>query len=238
MPNHDVIGQALLAYFKDDYTADIIVKSSIAEDDVLPLSYLFRDLKQLPKIEKKALALCKGTVLDVGAGSGCHSLILQNKKIRVKAIDTSKGAVTVMVERGINAQQLDFYEVVEKYDTLLFLMNGVGIAGTLSELPKFLNHAKSLLNPNGQILLDSSDIAYMFEEEDGSKWMDLNSTYYGEVVYQMEYKNNCTPKFNWLFVDYQKLAATAKKCGLKCELVLKGNHHDYLARLTKLKTTS
>src|SRR5690606_32243831 len=159
------------------------------------------------------LALCKGTVLDVGAGSGCHSLILQDKKIPIKAIDTSKGAVQVMIERGIGAQQLDFYKVAEKYDTLLFLMNGVGIAGTLSELPKFLNHTKSLLNPNGQILLDSSDIAYMFEEEDGSKWMDLNSSYYGEVIYQMEYKSNCTPKFNWLFVDYQKLAATAKKCG-------------------------
>ena len=232
MPNNDVIGQALLDYLNNDSFGNITVKSSITEDDILPLNYLFRTFKQLPKIEKKAIALCKGNVLDVGAGSGCHSLLLQNKNVKVKAIDTSKGAVEVMIKRGVDAQQLNFYEVVDKFDTLLFLMNGVGIAETLNELPKFLKQAKSLLNPNGQILLDSSDIVYMFEEEDGSKWVDLNSTYYGEVTYQMEYRNSITEKFDWLFVDFNRLTETAKHCGLKCELVVKGSHYDYLARLT------
>ncbi len=232
MLDNDAIGLALLDYYKDNYTVDIVVKSSIAEDDIIPLPYLFRTKKQLPKIEKKALDLCYGNVLDVGAGSGCHSLILQEKGLTVKAIDTSKGAVEVMKLQEINAAEIDFYVVTDQFDTLLFLMNGVGIAGTLDELPKFLKKAKSLLKDKGQILLDSSDIAYMFKEEDGSTWVDLNSTYYGEVTYQMEYKNYSSPKFNWLFIDFKRLKETAIACGLKCELVCKGSHYDYLAKLT------
>jgi len=231
MPNNDVIGIALLDYFNENYKDDIIVKSSITEDDIISLPYLFRTKKQLPKIEKKALSLCKGNVLDVGAGSGCHSIILQDKNINVDAIDVSQGAVSVMLKRGIKATKISFFDVTQKYDTLLFLMNGVGISGTLEGLSLFLTKAKSLLNENGQVLLDSSDISYMFQEEDGSLWIDLNNTYYGEVNYQMKYKNIESKPFNWLFVDFNKLKEVANSIGFKCELIYKGSHFDYLARL-------
>ena len=228
----DAIGMALLDYSNDNYTSDIIVKSSISEDDIIPIPYLFRKEKELPVIEKKALALCKGKVLDVGAGSGCHSLILQNKGFSVAAIDTSKGAVETMVQRGLEAQCVDFYDVTDTYDTLLFLMNGVGIAGQLSQLETFLKKAKSLLKPGGQILLDSSDISYMFEEEDGSVWTNLNTGYYGEVSYQMEYKGIKTDSFDWLFVDFNLLTEASHSVGLQAEKMKDGNHHDYLARLS------
>lgn len=233
MSSDDAIGEALLAFYNHKDKTNITVKSSITEDDIIPISYLFRKWDEMPLIEKKAIEFCFGNVLDVGAASGCHSLVLQEKGINVTAIDISKGATEVMRLQGLKAQQLDFYTVKEQYNTLLFLMNGVGIAGTLNELPRFLNHAKSLLKPNGQILLDSSDISYLFKEEDGSLWMNLNSTYYGEVTYQMEYKNHLTKPFNWLFVDYEKLSQVAYLCDLKCELVCEGEHYDYLARLTK-----
>ncbi|MDF1673376.1 MAG: methyltransferase domain-containing protein [Vicingaceae bacterium] len=232
MINNDAIGDALLAYYNHKDKTDIVVKSSITEDDLIPIHYLFRAFNEMPIIEQKALECCLGNVLDVGAASGCHSLILNDRGLDVKAIDISKGAVELMKLQGINVQQLNFYDEKEQYDTLLFLMNGVGIAGTLKGLPIFLNHAKSLLKPNGQILLDSSDISYLYEEEDGSVWMNLNSTYYGEVTYQMKYKNCLTEPFNWLFVDYESLAKTAKECGLNCELIYEGEHYDYLARLT------
>jgi SAM-dependent methyltransferase len=230
--DNDVIGAALLDYFNNNYSSDIIVKSSISEDDVISLPYLFRTQKELPKLEKKALALCKGKVLDVGAGSGCHSLILQERGIDVTAIDTSKGAVEVMKKRGLNAQNISFYDVFQKYDTLLFLMNGVGIAGTLAKLKTFLIKAKSLLNKGGQILLDSSDIKYMFEEEDGSVWIDLNNSYYGEVSYQMQYKNLITNKFDWLFVDFDTLKSVATELGFSVEVIYEDENNQYLARLS------
>ncbi len=229
--DNDVIGTALLDYYNKRCSSEIVVKSSIAEDDIISIPYLFRVLPKLPKVEKKALELCSGKVLDVGAGSGCHSLILKNNGQDVIAIDTSEGAVEVMQKRGLNVLHIDFYDVNDKFDTLLFMMNGIGIARTLDGLETFLTKAKSLLIPGGQILLDSSDIMYMFKEDDGSIWMDLNKSYYGEVVYQMEYKGLATPKFNWLFVDYQTLEDAAKEVGLYCKKIIDGEHHDYLARL-------
>jgi SAM-dependent methyltransferase len=229
--NDDVIGKALLDYSNNDYTQDIAVTSSISEDDVIPIPYLFRSEKELPELESHALALCYGKVLDVGAASGCHAIILKEKGIDVSAIDISKGAVQVMKNRGLAAEICDFYAVETAYDTLLFLMNGVGIAGTLAGLDKFLLKAKSLLNHGGQIILDSSDISYMFQEEDGSMWIDLNSSYYGEVVYQMQYKNSASSKFDWLFVDFNKLKTKASEIGLQTTLVLAGENHAYLARL-------
>jgi len=228
----DVIGAALLDYFNKNYSSDIIVKSSISEDDIIPLPYLFRTEKELPELEIKALSLCKGRTLDVGAASGCHSLILQQNNIEVNAIDTSKGAVQVMLQRGLNAKELNYFDVEEKYDTLLFLMNGVGIAGTLDGLKQFLLKAKSLLKEGGQVLLDSSDIKYMFEEEDGSMWVDLNNSYYGEVNYQMQYKELVTNKFDWLFADFKILSSIAAELGFKSQLIFEDENSQYLAQLS------
>ncbi|MGB0881679.1 MAG: class I SAM-dependent methyltransferase [Vicingaceae bacterium] len=229
----DAVGKALLDYFNNNYSVNITVKSSISDDDEIPVPYLFRKETELPELEKRALKYCKGKVLDVGAGSGCHTIILNEKGFEVKAIDISEGAVEVMNKRGVNSECISFYEIDEQFDTLLFLMNGLGISGTVEALPNFLNKAKSLLNEGGQILLDSSDIKYMFEAEDGAVWMDLNSKYYGEVTYQMEYKDSVTDEFDWLFIDYEKLRTLAASVDLKTELLFEDEHHQYLARITK-----
>jgi len=233
MPCKDAIGQAMLDYQKGIRNQKLIVKSSISEDDEIPIDYLFRKEKELPKLEKKALSLCKGKVLDVGAASGVHSLILNEKSFDVKSIDVSEGSVEVMNLRGLeNVQHQDFYDIKnEKYDTILMLMNGSGIAGTIEGMTNLLNQAKTLLNSGGQIIMDSSDISYMFEDEDGSMWVDLNSMYHGEVQYQMIYKECVSDEFNWLFIDFERLSLISESLGFKCELIQEGEHFDYLARL-------
>lgn len=235
MPNNDILGTALRDYLNGEHKENIKVISSIAEDDELPLDYLFRKADQLPQLEQKALSHCYGKVLDVGAGSGTHSLILKEKGLDVLSIDISEGAVEVMKELGLNALQADFMEFNhQQFDTILLLMNGVGIAQKLNKLTHFLNHAASLLNDGGQILLDSSDIKYMFTEKDGSVWLNLNGEYYGEVSYQMKYNNNLSAEFSWLFVDFEKLKEHAEKANLNCELIFEDEHYGYLAKLTLL----
>jgi len=229
--SNDVVGAALLDYYNGKYSVDITVKSSISEDDVIGIPYLFRSEKELSELEKLALKHCQGKTLDVGAGSGCHSLILKEKGIDITAIDISKGAVEVINKRGVDAECINFFDVQEHYDTLLFLMNGLGLSGDLEGLSVFLKKAKSLLNTNGQILLDSSDIKYMFEEEDGSVWVDLNRSYYGEVIYQMQYKDLITDKFSWLFVDFKKLSEIAATFDLKTELIFEDEYNQYLVKI-------
>ncbi len=232
----DILGTALLDYHKGKYTEDITTFSSLAEKDVLPLPYLFRDYEQMPELEKKALAICKGTVLDIGCGAGSHSLYLQEKGFDVSCLDQSKGAILVCEAKGIkkfhNGNLMD--ADLGTFDTLLLLMNGIGIAGQLKNIDVFLKKLKSLMKPGGQILLDSSDIIYMFEtDDDGGYWIPEDIAYYGEVRFTMEYKNHKSDEFPWLYIDFNTLQRAADYNGLSCELVFEGDHYEYLARLTK-----
>lgn len=231
----DIFGKALLDYQAGNYTEDIKTYSSLAEEDVMPLPYLFRAFEEMPFLEQQALSLCKGTILDIRSGAGSHGLYLQNKGLQITCLDHSAGAITVCRARGVKETHLgDIFDVEgESFDTLLLLMNGIGIAGQLKNLDVFLNKLKSLLRPGGQILLDSSDIVYMYEtDEDGGFWIPDNLDYYGEVQFQMEYKKEKSNYFNWLYLDYNTLQRAALYNDLSCELVSEGEHYDYLARLS------
>jgi SAM-dependent methyltransferase len=159
---------------------------------------------------------------------------LQEKGLEVTSIDISANAIKACALRGLkNAQIQNVLDLdpKDKFDTILLLMNGTGIFGTLEQTSKYLQKLKNLLAPNGQILIDSSDIIYMFDEdEDGSKWIPGDG-YYGELTFTISYKNQTEEAFPWLYLDYNTLQNAAHANGLECELILEGNHFDYLARL-------
>lgn len=232
----DLFGKAILDYQTNNSPEDLITETSISEAEEMSIAYLFREYAAMPKIEQAALDLAKGRVLDAGCGAGSHSLYLQNKKqLDVTAIDISDNAIEACRLRGVqNTAVKNIMDINnEKYDTILLLMNGAGMCGRLKKLPAFLQHLKSLLTEGGQILLDSSDIIYMFDEDDdGGRWIPTDVDYYGEVVFNITYKGIKEKPFNWMYVDYDTLHSTADGCGLHCELIQEGEHYDYLARLT------
>ena len=247
MSKKDLWGKALLDYYSGNYTEDIKTWTSISVEDTLPLPYLFRDFDEMPLIEQQALNLCRGKVLDVGCGAGNHSLWLQHNNLKVKGIDVSEGAIKVCKKRGLlEAEQLSLLEEKETFDTILLLMNGTGIFQELNQVSKYLNHLKSLLNPKGQVLIDSSDISYMYIDEteiDPDSYRDEieshfeinrdeNGSYYGELDYFMSYKGEVSEPFKWLYLDFETLKIYCKNVGLKCVKILDGPHFDYLARLT------
>ena len=232
----DLFGKAILDYQTNNSPEDLITETSISEADEMSVAYLFRNYNDMPKLEQKALQLAKGKVLDVGCGAGSHALELQNeRKLDVTAIDISENAVKACLLRGIENVKVENVldlDSENKYDTILLLMNGTGIFGTLNETAKYLQKLKSLLNNGGQILIDSSDIIYMFDEdEDGGKWIPGNG-YYGELTFTIQYKGETEETFPWLYIDYNTLQNAAIANGLNCELVMEGEHFDYLARLT------
>jgi SAM-dependent methyltransferase len=232
----DLFGQAIHDYYFNNYPENLITETSITEADEMEVSYLFRDFENMPLLEQKAIELSKGKVLDIGCGAGSHSLILQNKlQLDVTAIDISEKAIATCISRGIKQTKvcnvLDLEENIQ-YDTILLLMNGTGIFGTLNEVAKFLDKLKKILQPNGQILIDSSDIIYMFDEDDdGGKWIP-GTNYYGELTFKLKYKNQTEDEFPWLYLDYNTLQNAAFANNLNCQLVIEGDHFDYLAKLT------
>lgn len=230
--NGDPFGAAIQEYAVSRKPEDIIVTSDICEDDIIPVEVLFRKHSEMPELEQLALSKATGKILDVGAGTGTHALYLQDDGFDVTCIDISPGAVDIMKKSGLKAEKINFFSYQgQKFDTILMLMNGIGIAGKLSNLERTLEHAKSLLNPGGKILCDSSDIKYLYEEEDGSLWTDLNSEYYGNFRFQMVYKKDKGPWFDWLYVDFDNLFQAAKNVGLKAVRVEEIDDH-YLAEIS------
>jgi SAM-dependent methyltransferase len=232
---NDPFGAAAADYYNSLWKIGkhILVESTVSGKEKIKVSYLFRGIKDMPELEKKALELCSGKTLDVGACVGSHALELQKKNMDVTALEISSTCASIMTKRGVKkvvcADIFNYAE--EQFDTILLLMNGIGLSGDIEGLKQLLSHLRRLLKPHGQIIFDSSDIDYIYFEEDGSKWVDLNNEYYGQVKYTMSYKKIKAPAFKWLFIDAEKMREIAVELDFKFTLLAKGNHYDYLGLL-------
>ena len=228
------MGRAIADYFKTGTADRLRVFSPMFEEDEIPLTTLFRSYENMPEIERRALDLASGKTLDVGAGAGCHSLVLQNRGVDVTAIDISPLSVETMRQRGIKkVMEQDFFTIGGQFNTILMLMNGIGIVGTLDRLPEFFRHLDKILAPGGQLLCDSSDISYVFEDEDGIIELPDDMNYYGEHTFCMQYMDTIGEPFPWLYIDQDTLRQKAAESGYAMEVVAEGEHYDYLARITK-----
>lgn len=228
---NDPIGEAILDFAKNGEAEDIIVESDICENDTIPVTYLFRNFEEMPSLEQEALKRCSGKILDIGCGGGAHLKWLQAKEFDCTGIDVSRGCIDYLNEQGISAIQKDFRNLKEeKYDTLLLMMNGIGIAGDLNGLIPTLACLKQLLAPNGKILLDSTDIQYLYTDDEGGVWTDMNSEYYGNFMFRMSYKDHTSDWFKWLYVDFENLSKAADAVNLDCQLILEEDDQ-YLAEL-------
>lgn len=236
MATKDPIGKAIRDTYSNKWAEDIIVESDLSEDDTLPVSYLFRSYDDMPVLERQAMENCTGSVLDIGAAAGPHTTYLIENEHTVSTIEASLGAHQYLTDkfpkathyhRDINA----FNE--HQYDTLLLLMNGIGIAKRYDSIVPFLKHLSTLLTDDGKIICDSTDVSYFFEEEDGGMWVDLNSNYFGEFKFNMKYKDEETGWFEWIYLDLNKFEILAQEAGLSLSLL--GKEGDsFLVELKKI----
>ena len=230
----DLMGRAIWDYYYQENSEDLQTETSISELDDLPVSYLFRDYQEMNALEKKALDSSFGKVLDVGSGAGSHSLYLQNeRKLEVTALDISPKSIEICKARGVkNAICEDLLQFSEKdFDTILLLMNGTGIFQSLEHIDQYLQKLKSLVAENGQILLDSTDILYMYDQDEDGGVLVPATGYYGELDYYLHYKGESEEPMKWLYLDFDTLENAAIANGFKIQKI-EQQEDSYLAQLT------
>lgn len=231
----EILGIALESFEKGNHSASLIIHSPDFDPDIQPLGYYFRSWEQMPEIEKMALENARGKILDIGAGAGCHSLELQKRGAEVSALELSKKACKLMKKRGIiNLINSDIFGMAQsRFDTLLMLMNGIGLVGNISGLQIFLAHAKSWMNPGGQILLDSANLSHIFNESENEELENaFERPYFGEIEFVMEFEGVKSDSFTWLYIDFDSLCFYAEREGYIPELLMEDDNYQYLARLS------
>ena len=227
---HDILGSAIESYFlrKDDTPVRVFINKN-EEPEMYP-SIFFRPYKNMLKYEKIALKECQGKVLDLGCGAGCHALYLQGKGHDVTAVEISKKSAQVAQARGVaKIINEDWRNLsLKNFDTVLVLMNGMGLAESPAELKIMFRKLKGFLSKSGSILIDSTDVTYAKAD-----WPMLDSEYFGKVQFELKYKGK-TQCFPWLFIDFETAVQTAKSVRLNVEVLERARNGHFLLRLSKV----
>ena len=229
-------GVALLDYYRGDHEATISMHIDDAFTTLQPVGDFFRE-PRTHELERLALDLCRGRVLDVGAGAGIHTLLLQEEGCDVSAIDICPEAVSIMRDRGVADVHLGDIMSLENetFDTLLMMGHNIGMVETLDKLEPFLRHARTITAPDGQILLTSKDVR-VTDEPVFLAYQQRNveaGRFIGEVRISMEYGGIRGPLFSWLHVDSETLAAHAARTGWQIGVVKKQPDGNYMAQLRR-----
>ena len=224
----DVAGQAWLDYWQDRPRSPLLLHTSYGSIEEMPVAHFFRGAEDFPELEHFALSVCRGRVLDVGAGTGPHAYYLQEEGYEVDTLENLAAGVRIQQERGIRQVWHTNYQTYQgqRYDTVLLLMNGIGIVGTLDGLRDFLQQAKQWLHPAGQLVFDSSNIAYLYDD---TSWP--TDHYYGEVRYRYEYQGQVGAWFSWLYVDAKTLGVIAREAGWHMQVIFQDDNDQYLVRM-------
>ena len=223
----DLPGKAIHDFYFQENKKRLFVHDRFGPKVEMPVSTYFRNATRMPQLERIALDRCSGNILDIGAGAGTHSLELQNRGFQCTALEISPKACEVITAKGVeNVVCEDFFKFEEKqFDTLLLLMNGIGICATVGGFRTFLKKAKSLLKPDGKIVFDSCDVAYMYED------ISFPEYYYGEVECRYEYQGELTDWFGWLYIDQHTMKSVAEEEGWISEIIFEDDRNQYLAEL-------
>jgi 2-polyprenyl-3-methyl-5-hydroxy-6-metoxy-1,4-benzoquinol methylase len=229
--NHDILGSAIQSFFtKEDNTPIRVFINKNEEPEMFP-NVFFRGYRNMLKYEKIALKESKGRILDLGCGAGCHSLYLQKKGLDVTAVEVSEKSAKVARQRGVTQVIREDWRnlSLKNFDTVLVLMNGMGLAESPTELKVMFLKLKSFLSPTGVILIDSTDVTYAKAD-----WPMLDSEYFGKVQFELKYKGK-TQCFPWLFVDFDTAVKTAKSVKLNVDVLERARNGHFLLRLSKMR---
>jgi SAM-dependent methyltransferase len=230
------LGAALLAFHNGRHDAVLGIESDVFDsEDVAVRLYYRPDEDPLPDLDRRALDRCTGRVLDAGAGAGRHALDLQCRGLEVTALDVSTDAVRVMQDRGISdVRQGDIYTSdLGTYDTILLLMNGIGLAGGPEGLKKLFDRFRRLLRSSGRVIFDAAglDAAVLKDEFEELAEMAIGRPQLGEVFFRLTFDDLQGSWYPWLFPTSTQLAKAARDAGFEFTIIGRGARGAFLGEM-------
>lgn len=187
---------------------------------------------RLAELDGLALDRCRGRVLDVGAGAGRHALALEARGLEVVAIDVSPIAVSLCRMRGVrgarvgDVMRLDSADAFGRFDTLLFGMQTIGVAGGVETLGRLLERLKCLLAPGAELLVDSSELREAWDGDAADSTPNR-----GEIVLSTRYRGWRGEPFPWLYLAEPDLRGVAERAGFEMETLARVEGGEFLAAL-------
>jgi SAM-dependent methyltransferase len=229
------LAHALRAYQDGRNDARLVIRTDLGTREEWPVSLFFRTADEFPPLEREALRHCGRRVIEVGAGAGPHALALQREGHEVLAVESLPEIAGLLAERGVEKVTIRPLDDIaaRTADTVLMLMNGLGLAGTLEGLQHMLKSAARLLAPEGRIVADSTDPRHFLEIDEGEPAFGQDGRYGGEVQFQIEFDGAKGAPFPFLYVDAATLANHASKAGLTLSAAYPFESGTYLAILER-----
>lgn len=228
-------GRALLAFLEGSAGAEVVLEREDGVQAPLPAAFFFRTPDQLSAIERAALDACRGEVLDIGAGAGIHTLVLQDRGLQVTALDICPEAVAVMRRRGVHDVREGDVATFDDgpFDTLLLLGHGIGMVEDLPGLDPFLSRVRRLAAEGGRLLVHSLDVTRTSDPAHLAyqTFVLRQGRYVGATRVRFAFAGERGPLCGWLHVDPDTLSARAARAGWTTRLLVQDESGDYLAEL-------
>jgi SAM-dependent methyltransferase len=212
----DAFGRALL-----DQLAGHDEPIVIERDDGFVSTDTFDYQAGLDPRDEWALDRAAGRVLDVGAGAGRASLVLQERGQGVVALDVSPGATLACRQRGVrevytgSAEDAAAGGLAGTFDTVLLLGNNLGLLGSREAAGSYLATLGELLRPGGVIIGTCLDV-YQTDKQTHLEYHELNrrrGRMPGQLTIRVRYQRLATGWFDWLAMSPQELAELAVGAG-------------------------
>lgn len=239
--NNDAYGEELWGYYKFKKDFEIVERSDGYFGEPGFSSIYFSEFKDWNPLEKQAIKLAKGRILDIGCGAGRHSLYLQYKGFPVVGIDKSPLAVKICRLRGLKrVKQMRIDEVgtfrPNSFDTIIMMGCNFGLMGSRNNARRILKHFYRISSQKAMIICSTRD-PYQTDEKVHLAYHKLNrkqGRMGGQIRMRIRYERCTSDWFDYLFVSKNDLISILKDSGWMVVKYLEiRNNPSYYAILKK-----
>ena len=237
--NQDAFGQALYDHFRGHETSEVIERDDGRLDVGAPTAVYFGEFKRWPELLRRAVALARGRILDIGCGAGRVALHLQQKGLDVVGVDISTLAIKVCRLRGLRkARALSIADVTRKlgvFDTLLLLGNNFGLCGSCRQTQLLLRRFYGMTTARAQIIAQTFDpyVGASAHDRAYQRRNERRGRLGGQIRMRVRYRMAATPWFDYLFVSKAELARIVSDTGWRIARCIDGERSRYVAVLEK-----